>query len=60
MCEDGRRRGTARHYVAIFYKWELRKQAYGCWMVENMTVEPPPLDAVATVPLLASEGDGFI
>ena len=29
-------------------------------MVENMTVEPPPLDAVATVPLLASEGDGFI
>jgi len=43
-----------------FYKWELRKQADGCWMVENMTVEPPPLDAVATVPLLASEGDGFI
>ena len=40
-----------------FYKWELRKQADGCWMIENMTPEPPPIDTVATdaTPLLESE-----
>ena len=40
-----------------FYKWELRKQKDGCWMIENMTPEPPPIDTVATdaTPLLESE-----
>ena len=40
-----------------FYKWELRKQTDGCWMIENMTPEPPPIDTVATdaTPLLESE-----
>jgi hypothetical protein len=40
-----------------FYKWELRKQTDGCWMIENMMPEPPPIDTVATdaTPLLASD-----
>ena len=50
-------RGRIAATWPTFYKWELRKQKDGCWMIENTTPEPPPIDTVATdaTPLLESE-----